>query len=85
MDSNDLTSFIILATTQNWLAGLKTFLWSPSAQFTFSTLDSQSQKDLLLSQLRAIDSIQDAVLKRSYSAAIIEETLTKKPYVKTLT
>src|SRR5271155_4720841 len=41
-DSNDLQSFILLTTSQDhqWLNGLKTFLWSGNAQFTFSALDS---------------------------------------------
>lgn len=68
----------------NWVAGLKTFLWSPTGQFYYSSMLNEDQKAIPHRIARYIEDIEDEKTYKTFFP-IIEDTLTKKPYVKNIT
>jgi len=68
-----------------WNQGLRTFLWSNTAQFFFATLPWETQRAIVDRIFRTVISIEEPKLRQTYITSILEETLTKRPYVKHLT
>ena len=83
--TQDFASFIAVATQEKWLAGLKTFLWASGVQFAFTTVEEGEKKKLVSELIVGIEAITDAKVKRNFVQGVIEDTLSKKPYVKSLT
>jgi hypothetical protein len=82
--TQDLNSFVNMTLAEKWLAGTKTFLQSPAAQFVFQTQTFDEQKFMVERILKQISDIEDSKVKRAFITGIIEEVLTKKPYNKHL-
>jgi hypothetical protein len=82
--SQDFNSFISMTLAEKWLAGTKTFLQSPAAQFVFQTLTFDEKKLLIERIVKYISDIEDAKVKKSFITGIIDEVFTKKPYNKHL-
>ena len=83
--SSDFSSFISQAIYERWTQGLRTFLYSNAVQFFFSSLTWEEQRSNIDYIIRAIFSIDEVNARNAYTTGIIEENLTKRPYVKHLT
>jgi hypothetical protein len=80
----DIYSFTVLAKRENWLAGLKAFLSSSTVAFFFTALPFGQQYEVVARLEEHALQITDLKQRKSYVTAIVEETLTKKPYAKHL-
>jgi secreted Zn-dependent insulinase-like peptidase len=76
---------VVQALAENWIQGLRTFLWSNIAQFYFTALSWDSQRAIIERIFRSIVEIDDVKFRQTYISSILEETITKRPYAKHLT
>lgn len=80
----DFTSFVLLA--QPWLPGMRAFLASKAAHFTFQTRMSHEEQLLFARRvLEEADTISDPRVKRTFQQTIIEDVLCKRPYARAVT
>lgn len=80
----DLTSFVSMALNEKWLAGVKTFLNSPTAAFYFTSLTFEEERLMVERIVKFVSHIEDAKTKKAFVQGVIEESLTKRPYNKHL-
>jgi len=80
----DFTSFVLLASP--WLPGMRAFLASKAAHFTFQS--RMSHEEQLLFARRVVEeaeTIGDPRVKRTLQQTIIEDILCRRPYVRAVT
>jgi ABC-type branched-subunit amino acid transport system ATPase component len=76
----DLQSFAVWAIAENWVQGLKALFSSSAAQIAFQSADQITQHEFLKNILDAVTEVKDVRQKRAISIALVEETLTKRPF-----
>lgn len=79
----DISSFVQLCIFEKWAQGAKVLLTSAAAHATLSLAGAQGLADLCEKMISAILSIEDVKLRRQFSLSVVEDVLTKRPYVRT--
>ena len=85
MTHHELNSFITYSINESWLPGLKAFLQSTTTHFFFLSMNFDEQKIFIERIIKLIKDVQDLKVKRSFFMNIIEDIMTKRPYVKHFT
>jgi hypothetical protein len=80
----DLNSFVMAALMNKWQLGLKTLLQSDPAQFLFSSLDFEEQKEFVKFILEKIQDLDSTKTVRLYESGLIEDCLARRPYARQL-
>lgn len=85
MTAQDFNSFISYAFQELWLNGVKTFLQSHAAHFYFQNAFHFDEQRIFIERvIKSIIEFQDIKQKRLFWHGVIEDILTRKPYVKHL-
>lgn len=79
----DILSFVQLCIDEKWSQGAKVFLQSAATHVALALSGVQGQITVVDEVIKAILAIDDVKLKRAFSLALVEDVLTKRPYVRT--
>jgi len=74
-----------VAIAKKWVAGLKLFLNANYTQLFFTSLEVDTQKQMVSEVVKSISESLDASTIKNLATALLEDVLSKRPYVRSTT